>query len=279
MNEKRFDTGSVKLNYLDYGSQSDEPMILLHGGAWCWQEFLSLIPGLSDGRRIYAPDLRGNGKSEWREGHYRLEDFTGDLLEFMKMLDSPAILAGHSIGGVIALMAAARSADKVKAVIVEDAPLTLQNYRNVIESSREMFNVWLELKKSSGSEQDLALALAEKYRNYPGVTSAWILFFAKCLWLLDPAFFDALLNDFDGFTRGYDYRFIMAGMTCPVLFIRGEAELGAVMTDEEISWLQKNCGTVRYEQISGVGHLLHLQDEGQTPVLEAMKAFLRSVQM
>jgi pimeloyl-ACP methyl ester carboxylesterase len=64
---------------------------------------------------------------------------------------------------------------------------------------------------------------------------------------------------------------------CPVLFIRGETELGAVMPDEEISWLQQNFNNVSYARISGVGHLLHLEDQGQTPVLTEMMKFLERI--
>jgi len=54
-----------------------------------------------------------------------------------------------------------------------------------------MFGLWLSLKKSAQSEQGLALALADAYKDYPGVTSAWTLFFAGCLWQLDPTYFHA----------------------------------------------------------------------------------------
>jgi hypothetical protein len=83
------------------------------------------------------------------------------------------------------------------------------------------------------SEQELSLALADAYKDYPGVTSTWMLFFAGCLWHLDPTFFNALLHDFDGFAEGYDYQDILSKTECPVLFLRGESKLGAVMTDEE----------------------------------------------
>jgi pimeloyl-ACP methyl ester carboxylesterase len=118
------------------------------------------------------------------------------------------------------------------------------------------------------------LALADRYKDYPGITSAWILFFAGCLWQLDPTYFNALLYDFNGFTKGYDYKQILAKIKCPILFIRGEVRLGAVMTDDEISWLKQNFSNVQYAQINGVGHLLHLEDQGQTPVLTEMMTFL-----
>ncbi len=275
--ERTFDAKSVRLNYLDYGSSLGQPLVMLHGGAWRWQEYLSLIPSLGQRWHIHALDLRGNGRSGWVPDTYRLRDFAEDIAEFVSRLDAAAVLVGHSLGGVIALMVAARRPDKVKALIIEDCPLTLDNYRRFVDSSREMFDLWLSLKKSAQSEQELALALADAYKDYPGVTSAWILFFAGCLWQLDPTYFNALLHDFDRFTEGYDYRSILAKIACRALFLRGETRLGAVMTDDEISWLQANADNVQCARIEGVGHLLHLQDEGQIPVLAAMRGLLEHV--
>ena len=95
--EKFFDTGKVKINHLDYGSASVEPLVMLHGGAWLWQEYLSLIPSLSQRWRIYALDLRGNGRSGWVAEHYRLEDFSEDTVEFLRQLNARAVLVGHSM--------------------------------------------------------------------------------------------------------------------------------------------------------------------------------------
>jgi len=272
--EKIFNANAIQLNYLDAGVSSAEPLIMLHGGAWCWQEYLSLIPSLAQRWHTYALDLRGNGRSGWVPGTYRLQDFVEDNAQFLRRLNMPAILVGHSIGGVIALMLAARCPDRVKALIIEDLPLTLDNYRRIIDSSRDMFGLWLHLKMSVQSEQELALALADAYKDYPGVTSTWILFFAGCLWKLDPTFFDTLLRDFEAFTSGYDHKHILSMINSPVLFLRGETRLGAVMTDEEISWLRKSFSNVECALIDGVGHLLHLEDHGQRPVLAEILAFL-----
>ena len=274
--EKTFDTGRVKLNYVDCGTGSAAPLVMLHGGAWSWQEFLSLIPSLSRERRVCALDLRGNGRSGWADS-YRLEDFAEDNAEFVRHLDGPVMLLGHSLGGVAALMVATRYPERVKALLIEDVPLNIDNYKLVVDSSREMFNVWLDLKKSAQSEQELSLALAEEYKCYPGVNSAWILYFAGCLWRLDPTFFNALLYDFDGFAGNYDAGIILKKIKCPVLFIRGEKELGTVMTDDEISRLEKDFDNVTCVQIKNVGHLLHLQDQGQEPVLSEISAFLKEI--
>lgn len=272
--EKQFRASAVNLNYVEHGPTSAAPLVMLHGGAWRWQEYLSLIPSLGLRWHTYAVDLRGNGRSGWVSGRYRLADFADDNTEFVERLDAPGVLVGHSIGGVIALMVAARRPDKVRGLIIEDVPLTREGYRNVIDSSRATFGLWLQLKRAAQSEQDLAFALADAYRDHPVVTSAWILFFAGCLWQLDPSYFDNLLDDFEGFYAGYDGKQILSRLACPILFLRGESRLGTVMTDDEIAWLQRHCGNVQCVSINGVGHLLHLEDPGQTPVLTAMLAFL-----
>lgn len=272
--ERQFSASAVNLNYVEHGPPSATPLVMLHGGAWRWQEYLSLIPSLGRRWHTYAVDLRGNGRSGWVPGRYRLADFAGDNTEFVERLNVPVVLLGHSIGGVIALMVAARRPDTVKGLVIEDVPLTQESYRNVVDSGRATFQLWLQLKRAAQSEQDLALALADAYRDYPGVTSTWILFFAGCLWRVDPGFFDNLLDDFEGFCAGYDCKQILSRLACPILFLRGESRLGAVMTDDDIAWLQCHCGNAHCVTIEGVGHLLHLQDQGQTPVLTAMLAFL-----
>jgi pimeloyl-ACP methyl ester carboxylesterase len=273
--ERIFEGKAAKLNYLDWGPASAGPLVMFHGGAWSWQEYLSLIPSLAPKWHIYALDLRGNGRSEWVSDKYRLQDFAEDNARFLRQLKAPAVLVGHSLGGIVALMLAERCADRVKALILEDVPTTLDNHRRIIELSREMFGVWLALKKRARSEHELALLLAQEYRGYPGLTSCWLLYFAKCLWQLDPTFFNAMLCDFERFAEGYNGgQTVLRNISCPVLCLRGEPKLGAVMTDEEISWLQKTCNHVRCVQIGGVGHLLHLESQGQTPVLTAMLGFL-----
>ena len=276
--EKQFSASAVNLNYVEHGPASAAPLVMLHGGAWRWQAFLSLIPSLGRRWHTYAVDLRGNGRSGWVPGRYRLADFADDNTEFVERLNAPGVLVGHSIGGVVALMVAARRPDLVRGLIIEDVPITRESYRNVIDSSRAMFGLWLQLKRAAQSEQDLAFALADAYRDTPVVTSTWILFFAGCLWQLDPGFFDNLLDDFEGFHAGYDAKQILSRLACPILFLRGETRRGAVMTDDEIAWLQRHCGNAQCVSINGVGHLLHLEDPGQTPVLTAMLAFLDGIQ-
>lgn len=96
--------------------------------------------------------------------------------------------------------------------------------------------------------------LAQEYGQYPGITSTWLLFFARCLWRLDPTFFHALIGDFEDFVAGYDGREILQNLRCPILFIHGEVELDGVLSAEEEAWLRENCQNMQLAAISGVGH-------------------------
>jgi pimeloyl-ACP methyl ester carboxylesterase len=272
--EKIFSTKATQLNYLDWGPSSAEPLVMLHGGAWSWQEYLSLIPTLAQRGHVYALDFRGNGRSGWVQEMYRLQDFVEDCSQFLRELPAPAVLAGHSLGGVVALLLSAQCADRVKALVLEDSPVMREKYRQIIQSSQDTFGVWLELKKQAQSEQEPALLLAQEFKAYSGATSSWLLFFAKCLRQLDPTFFNVMLRDFGGFAAGYNGQQLLKEISCPVLCLRGEPRLGAVMTDEEISWVQGTCQNVRCVQIGAVGHLLHLESQGQMPVLTAIMDFL-----
>ena len=61
------------------------------------------------------------------------------------------------------------------------------------------------------------------------------------------------------------------------MFITGDTALGSVMTQDEVSYLNQNVENVKLVRIQGVGHLLHLQDLGQKPVLDEMMSFLADI--
>ncbi len=82
------------------------PLLFVHGaclGAWCWSDhFLDYFAGA--GFRAVALNLRGHGKSPGRErlSHARIDDFVEDVATTAARLQSPPIVIGHSMGGLIA---------------------------------------------------------------------------------------------------------------------------------------------------------------------------------
>jgi len=81
------------------------PILFVHGfwhGAWCWEEHF--LPYFAQrGYACFAPNLRGHGGSEGAEQlrWTPIADYVADVVAVAESLDSPPILIGHSMGGLI----------------------------------------------------------------------------------------------------------------------------------------------------------------------------------
>ena len=121
--EKKIDIGSVALNYVE-GPPSGPPLLLLHGIPDRWQCFLPILPALSLRWHVFALDFRGHGKSGRVPGGYHSKHYAPDVISFLKQCAGvPAILFGHSAGGLVALDVADQSPESVRALILADAPI------------------------------------------------------------------------------------------------------------------------------------------------------------
>lgn len=91
---------------------SRPPVILIHGAGGHHLYWPPQIRRLHN-QRIFAVDLPGHGKSGGI-GHHTIDDYVGEILEFMKALRlNAAVLVGHSMGGAIALETAIRYPKRV----------------------------------------------------------------------------------------------------------------------------------------------------------------------
>ena len=88
--------------------------------------YARLLAPLADRFRIVASDSRGHGHSPGGAVGPRVEwdDFAADLLALTDAVDagSPWLLAGHSMGGAVSLLAAAARPDRVAGLVLLDPP-------------------------------------------------------------------------------------------------------------------------------------------------------------
>ena len=84
-------------------------IVLVHGafgGAWCWEP---VIPGLEEaGHTVQAFDLPGAGDDPTPAAEVTLDAYADRVCEVLAQ-GPPAVLVGHSMGGVVVTQAAARS--------------------------------------------------------------------------------------------------------------------------------------------------------------------------
>jgi len=112
--------GGVRLAYRAWGDPAAPPLVALHGlgeGAADWD---GVAPAFAAHWRVYAPDLRGHGASDW-PGAYSVELMRGDVLGFLDVLGpGPVDLIGNSMGGLVALLLARAHPERVSTLVLED---------------------------------------------------------------------------------------------------------------------------------------------------------------
>lgn len=102
---------------------SGRPLLMLHGNGEDHTIFREAVAKLSQRYTCYVLDSRGHGRStRVAPLHYR--DMAADVLDFLEAYElQNVLLYGFSDGGIVALMAAARS-QRVGTLVVSGANLT-----------------------------------------------------------------------------------------------------------------------------------------------------------
>jgi len=110
----------IQLHYCRSGG-SGPAFVVSHGFTDDGYCRLDLARELVDDFDVVLYDARGHGRSDAPDGEYGPSERAADLLELLDALalDDP-ILFGHSMGADTVTMAAARSPDRPRAVVLED---------------------------------------------------------------------------------------------------------------------------------------------------------------
>lgn len=111
---KGLDIQGVHMAYLEGGR--GEPLLLIHGSGDDKDHWLKLARHLTGRFRVIAPDLPGFGESDrLLERSYRAKDQVENLRAFTRALGVKTFhLGGHSLGGKISGLYAARYPSQVK---------------------------------------------------------------------------------------------------------------------------------------------------------------------
>ncbi len=100
---------------------SGEPLVLVHGWTGSSFDWRLVAPALSGGRRVFALDQVGFGRSDKPRIEYTIENFVEYLDEFVDLLGLGRVhLAGNSMGGHIVCEYALSYPAKVKSLVLID---------------------------------------------------------------------------------------------------------------------------------------------------------------
>lgn len=232
-------------------------LIFVHGSMDSSRSFRALREEFPAWTTV-AYDRRGYGKSvaEGEARQYDVEQQVQDLATVMG--DRPCVLFGHSLGGVLSLIAASRHPRQVKAVVVYEAPMPWLSWwpraplpTNLLDPRDVQESAVRFIARAMGN--DAWAALPEPKR---AALLAWA-----------PAWAAELVELSDG-----DWPFDPRGLTQPVLVLRGErADARQVRGSAELTALLDD---VRGAVIPGAAHNAHarLAADLAMPVREFLAA-------
>jgi len=232
--------------YLEYHNEyNNRPTIIfLHDSLGCVQLWRDFPKKLADATHynILVYDRLGYGKSEPMPTHKRpnnymeLEaDVLNELLTTLKIND--AILFGHSDVGTISLISASKHPDRIKAITVEAGhifveDITLQGIYKAIKNYKTT-NLPERLQKYHGNKVET-------------IFKAWTETWTR--------------SDY----RDWNIEHLLPNITCPLLFIQGEAD--------EYGTLEQVEKTIT--QVNGKSEKYIIPNSGHTPHKEATESVL-----
>ena len=160
----------------------DAPRIfLLHGWMDVSASFQFLVDSFSREWHVIAPDFRGFGRSGWTREGYWFPDYYADLERIFDIYqpEDPALLVGHSMGGVVAgMFAGIRPARVARLAVLEglglgrrtaaDAPLRYAEWLDELRDAPQF--------RPYASFEEVAARLR---RNNPRLTAEKAAFLAN----------------------------------------------------------------------------------------------------
>jgi len=245
--ERQFDTGTVVLNYAESES-GRPPLVLLHGMSLWWKYFLPVLPRFALRWHTYALDLRGHGKSSHVPQGYEWSAIADDCRIFLEQrVGEPAVMLGHSLGGMAAVQVAATCPSLVRGLVLEDPPLYAYRRRG-----RGADRNFVEFRDLAASDLSVGAITQQLTSSRPERDAAWQRLRARSLVLLDP---DALTMEFDGRAKAqYDVDKLLPAVTCPVLLLRADPAMSPAISDDDeakIAAIIKDLSVVHFPK---VGH-------------------------
>ncbi|MBZ5201944.1 alpha/beta hydrolase [Planomicrobium chinense] len=292
--ELQFDTGEAKLNYV-VGPNHGPPLVLIPAQTGMWESYQKVMIPLSRYFQVFVLDIRGHGKSSWTPGQYSWRIIGGDMQAFLeRIVKRPAMIAGNSSGGIIALWCAANLSHLVSAVVLEDAPVFSAEMPRFKEQDRFVYNGLKKLVENIGDPANRDLAnyfnemkmpvsetrtkrmppqfvryLSKKIRKFeeahPGkpIETGFpspLRLLLKSLSMFDPDFARAFV---DGrFYEGIDHAEALKRVHCPLLVLHAdwhrypEHGLIGAMDDRDAERIKELAPQMKYRKIHA-NHVIH----------------------
>jgi pimeloyl-ACP methyl ester carboxylesterase len=264
------------------GPDDGAVVVFLHGVSGSRATYGWLPPAITDGRRVVRLDLRGHGASAHAPGTYLIDRYGADVAAVVeRVVGRPAVLVGHSLGGVAAWWVAQRRPELVAAAFLEDPPLYMgepeEHERNEIARlfplMRDRAAQWQRDKLSVGA------AAAEigaapftpdgSVRMRDAVCNDALRSRAQAQLRMDP---EVLTGAADRATLAATDT--TSPVTVPVLILAADDAMNAAFPTRHERRLAETHPDVEVVRLAGAGHGIHDERRFRDAYVEHLAAFL-----
>lgn len=250
----KLSSNGAEIAYEDVG-EGGPPFVFVHGLACDHHAFAPQVADLSRDHRCVSVDLRGRGASS-AVPPFNIETAVADVAAVCEALQlGPAILVGHSLGGITALVLQQRWPSLVAGIVAIDSPIAPSTRLGALAERIEAGGAGLMAGLVEGfftgnSGADVRDYVARTMLTCPPEVTAGMLADA-------PAVFARMLD----LVRAADRK--------PFMTIWADRPSG------DPSWLRDVTMFARQEPIAGAGHFVQLE---QPAIVNALlRAFLDDV--
>lgn len=257
------------LHYYRLGIRGKPPLVLQHGfsdNGLCW---LTLAGDLQERYDIVMPDARGHGRSA-RVPTPGAEapdsvDMIAELAGLIRGLGlERPIVAGHSMGAMLASQLGARFPDLPRALILEDPPWRLPQPSAAGQANP--LGQWLASLAGLSLEE-----LVERNRaDHPTWSDRVLHHWSEGKQQLDPTFLTS------GSMGRMDWQQVVPAIACPTLLIAADPDKGGIVTPEVADMATGMNAQIRVVHIPGAGH--HVRFEQYAAYRAAVEAFLAELE-
>jgi pimeloyl-ACP methyl ester carboxylesterase len=221
-------------------------LVLLHGlpfqcGMWAPQ-----LSALSKRLRVIAPDLRGFGESGLPSGEPSVDAYADDIAALIgHWKTGPVILAGHSMGGYIALAFARRHPELLRGLVFVASRATADNAETA--SNRRSVAARLRTESPEFVAESMLPRMPAAGNRDPNLVRA-------IRGLMDPLRAEGIAFAQLALASRPDSSLFLPEVPCPALVVAGEKD--AIIPLEEAGIFAAGFREGRLEVVEGAGHML-----------------------
>jgi pimeloyl-ACP methyl ester carboxylesterase len=272
----------VRLHVEAAGPEDGSPVVFLHGVSGSMRTYAWLTGAITEGRRIVRVDLRGHGRSEHAPGTYDIDRYSEDVLEILReTVGRPAVLAGHSLGGVVAWWVAQRHPELVAAAFLEDPPLYMgEPAEHELNGAIPIFRTLLDIVARWKAQGIDAEAAAGELASAPfgpdrsrtgaeGLCDDVPAARAEALLQMDPGVLEAAAD-----RSTLAPTDTTSPVSAPVFVLAADDAKGAAFPTRHAERLAISHPDVEIARVAGAGHGIHDERNHRADYVDALARFL-----